>query len=98
MERAGGLLSVGARWEDAWDEETLVSRSLEPAWCDGANPVPLLVRAARSVLAGGDREARQAAARLSVRLVIPLGVCFVPAFIALGVLPVVIALAGDIWV
>ncbi|SNU02595.1 tight adherence protein B [Ruaniaceae bacterium KH17] len=134
LEEAGGLLALGATWEEAWgggsgpgrDAQSaprslsrlvlripdsarisvgkrgyaaqvrggggLVERVLEPAWTDGANPVPLLVGAAASVLARSDRAAREAAERLAVRLVLPLGLCFLPAFILIGVVPIVISL------
>ncbi|WGW11057.1 hypothetical protein LWF01_13230 [Saxibacter everestensis] len=42
------------------------------------------------------REAQAAAGRLGVRLVLPLGLCILPAFIALGVMPVVISLVSDL--
>jgi hypothetical protein len=32
-----------------------------------------------------------------VRTVLPLGLCFLPAFILLGIVPVVAGLAGDIF-
>lgn len=100
---AGGLLTLGADWDEAWapphlgrgtdpSELPLVARVLEPAWRDGANPVPLLTGAAARVLARSDRAAREAAERLSIRLVVPLGLCFLPAFILIGVVPIVISL------
>ncbi len=58
--------------------------------------------ALRPMLRSGGEEARarahaqleQAAERLSVRVLIPLGVCVLPAFIAIGVAPVVISMFG----
>lgn len=41
--------------------------------------------------------ARGAASRLGVRLVLPLGLCYLPAFVLLGVMPVVAQLAGGIF-
>ncbi|GAB3557794.1 hypothetical protein GCM10027344_05760 [Spelaeicoccus albus] len=38
------------------------------------------------------RRAEEAAGRLGVRIVLPLGTCILPAFIALGVMPVVLSL------
>ena len=40
--------------------------------------------------------AEAAAARAGVRAVGPLAVCFLPAFLLLGVVPVVVAVAGDV--
>ncbi|KAE8762071.1 secretion system protein, partial [Georgenia thermotolerans] len=57
-------------------------------------PGPLLRRAAEAVRADRQRQAQEAAARLGVRLVLPLGLCFLPAFVLLGIVPVVVAAGG----
>lgn len=70
----------------------LVADCLRPAWVQGAAPGAAL-RAARD---RHDREADaravEAAERLAVRLVVPLGLCLLPAFTLLGLVPAVIAL------
>lgn len=70
----------------------LVADCLRPAWEQGAAPGAAL-RAARD---RHDREADaravEAAERLAVRLVVPLGLCLLPAFALLGLVPAVIAL------
>jgi pilus assembly protein TadC len=40
--------------------------------------------------------ARAAAERASVLIAGPLGVCYLPAFVCLGIVPVVVGLAGDV--
>ena len=94
--RAGKSLLMGAGWDEAWDGASgrlsRLSRALEPAWVDGAPPIILLRRAAASVRARRMKDAQEAAARLGVRLVIPLGLCFLPAFFLLGVAPVIISM------
>ncbi|MEZ0165512.1 type II secretion system F family protein [Kineococcus sp. LSe6-4] len=77
------------RWDDVADPLLLSART-------GAPVADLLRSAAAS---GRDRrrwEAQAAAARLSASLVLPLGVCTLPAFLLLGVVPVVLSLAGDV--
>lgn len=70
----------------------LVRDALRPAWVDGAAPGPLL-HAAEARLAHDDATATQVAAeRLGVRLVLPLGTCLLPAFVLMGLVPVVVAL------
>ncbi|MDO5495976.1 MAG: type II secretion system F family protein [bacterium] len=97
LTRAGRLLLLGAGWEEAWrgsemdSAARLVSRALEPSWLGGVDPVPLLERAAATWQARRDRRAREAAARLGVRLVLPLGLCYLPAFLMVSVLPVMLA-------
>jgi len=70
----------------------IVARCLRPAWEQGAAPAAAL-RAARD---RHDREADargvEAAERLGVRVVVPLGLCLLPAFVLLGLVPAVIAL------
>lgn len=100
LRRAGRALLLGAPWTEAWDgaPEGLVplADALEPAWVGGAAPGPLLRQAAGSVRASRHREAQEAAARLGVRLVLPLGLCFLPAFVLLGLVPVVLAAGGAV--
>ena len=49
-----------------------------------------------------DQRARQAAAveaaasRAGVLIVLPLGLCFLPAFVFAGVVPVIVAVLGDV--
>lgn len=93
LRRVARALLLGAPWQEAWDGvETcaLVRTSLRPAWEDGAGPVPLLERAASTTRRRRVSRAKEAAARMGARLVLPLGLCFLPAFVILGVVPVVI--------
>lgn len=100
LRRAGRALLLGGTWSEAWDGAPEVLRpladALEPAWVDGAAPGPLLRQAAGAVRATRHREAQEAAARLGVRLVLPLGLCFLPAFVLLGLVPVVLAAGGAV--
>lgn len=92
---AGRSLLLGAPWEEAWEDATRLKRmasALEPAWVDGAPPVDLLKRCAAAIRARRMSKAQEAAAKLGVRLVLPLGLCFLPAFFLIGVLPVIAAL------
>ena len=44
---------------------------------------------------GDEPEAEAAAERLGVKMMLPLGACFLPAFILLGVVPVVVSMLPD---
>lgn len=70
----------------------VVEECLRPAWEQGAAPGPAL-RAARD-RHGREADARalEAAERLGVRVVVPLGLCLLPAFVLLGLVPAVLAL------
>ncbi len=99
--RAARALALGAPWDVAWSgvvggARTLAD-SLEPAWLAGASPVPLLRAAADRARARRRAAARTAAGRLGVQLVVPLGVCFLPAFVLVGLVPVVVSLAAGLF-
>ncbi len=94
----GRALLLGAPWEEAWqapeDDRWRARRSrlescLRPGWEDGASPAALLAATAASLRAGRHARDEEAAERLAVRLVLPLGACHLPAFVILGIAPVV---------
>jgi hypothetical protein len=97
---AARALVLGAGWTGAW---SAAPRHLEPvvacladSWASGAAPGPRLRAAADEVNRARRRAAREAAGRLGVRLVLPLGLCLLPAFVLLGLVPVVLSLAGGL--
>lgn len=95
--RAARALELGAPWDVAWAgaprSARAVADALGPAWSAGASPVPLLRAGADRARAARRAATRTAAGRLGVRLVLPLGLCFLPAFLLLGLVPVVVSLA-----
>ena len=101
----GRALLLGADWDEAWetpDDEawrqrrTRLEGCLRPGWEDGASPVALLAGTAASLRAGRRAADEEAAERLAVRLVLPLGLCHLPAFIVLGIVPVVASVGLDL--
>jgi hypothetical protein len=95
--RAARALRLGASWDAAWSVPSEVADALEPAWVDGVDPEPLLAHAAAAIRRARQATAREAAARLGVRLVLPLGLCLLPAFVLLGLLPVLLAAGFELW-
>lgn len=85
-----------AAWSNAPPRWQPAQRALVLAARGGVAPSELLSAAAldmrRDVLARVENET----ARLSVRLVLPLGLAFLPAFILTTVVPVVVSLAGSV--
>ncbi len=79
----------GDRWRPLADALLLSART-------GAPAASLLVSAAASARAERRWAAEAAAARLSALLVLPLGLCTLPSFLLLGVVPVVLTLAGEL--
>lgn len=100
LSEVAGRLVMGASWSEAWEGSWEGFRrlrdALEPAWIDGAAPVPLLHRSAQTLRVTRARRAKEAAAKLGSQLVLPLGLCFLPAFICLGVVPVVVSFAQKV--
>jgi pilus assembly protein TadC len=98
--RAGAAMALGVTWAEAWppatDEDRLacvLRRGLSFAATTGAPSARLISAHARLLRRERHRELERRAATLGVRLVIPLGVCSLPAFICLGVVPVLLSLA-----
>jgi hypothetical protein len=98
-EVANGL-AAGVPWSDAW---TLASprlwplgRALAPAWERGASPVDALDALADATLAKARASGDKAAAELGVRLSLPLALCLLPAFVLIGVVPLLIAVGGAV--
>lgn len=97
-------LSHGLAWKPAWERAEAVTESrtppsltplrdcLESLADQGAPTADLLDIVAERHRRLEQRRAEKQAAKLSVKLVVPLGLCSLPAFICWGVVPVMIAL------
>jgi hypothetical protein len=73
-----------------------LARLLERADVSGTPAATPVARLAAEARADWTREATARARRAAVLVSAPVGLCFLPAFIAVGVLPVVIGLAGGV--
>lgn len=93
---ARGLI-LGLQWSGAWAEadDDPLAEALAPAWRSGLCPVRLLTRRAERMRAAANRRAHEAAGALTARLVLPLGLCYLPAFICLALIPTLIALLSQ---
>lgn len=90
-------LQMGATWEAAWAGTATGSwgplrDALAPAYTAGSPSAPLLRALADAQRLSEHRAAERAAGKLSVALVVPLGLCSLPAFICLGIVPILISL------
>lgn len=97
LARTGRSLLLGASWNEAWANppETLaiIPKTLRYAWEFGAPSADSLAAAREASEKESLAGAKERAQRLGVSLVVPLGLCFLPAFIALAVIPIVATLA-----
>ncbi|WP_196835511.1 type II secretion system F family protein [Zhihengliuella flava] len=100
LTRVGRALELGLSWERAWagtDARLIqLARALGFAHSSGAAAAQLIRRAAVEQRRAEAREAQLQAARLAVRLVVPLGLCALPAFICWGIVPLVVSMMPDL--
>ena len=93
-------LRLGSMWGEAWEETPAWAHplrdALESAWTSGSAPETMLARSASWERRTRLAEAKTRAEELSVRLVGPLGACFLPAFLTLGIAPLLASLTGGI--
>ncbi len=103
LHRAAGLLALGADPDRAWATHgadpgcEALARLARRSACSGS----ALAQGAAELAAQYRRDAANAAAaaaeRAGVLIAGPLGLCFLPAFFCLGIVPVVAGLAGDLF-
>lgn len=103
LRRAADLLALGADPSTAWanpadpdrNAEALLRLARRSASSGTALAEGVVELAARS-RDDAAATARASAERASVLIAGPLGVCYLPAFLCLGIVPVVAGLAGDV--
>jgi hypothetical protein len=112
LAQVGAALARGEPWDLAWRagasgevgggaarDHTLVGdlrSTLWLVWDSGVEAGPLLEALCARLGRAERRRLTQAAARLGVYLMAPLGLCYLPAFVALGLVPVLLSLANGI--
>ena len=93
-------LRLGATWEQAWEEAPAWAEplrdALEASWTAGTAPEGMLARCASWERRARLVDAKTRAEELSVRLVGPLGAFFLPAFLLLGIAPLLAHLMGTV--
>ncbi|HEX7355840.1 MAG TPA: type II secretion system F family protein [Mycobacteriales bacterium] len=99
-----GRLVVGLPPDEAWREASVgggdallgVGEAFVAAAIDGSRLAERLAEQARDARATAAAAVAAGAQRVGVRAVLPLGLCFLPAFVAVGVVPVVAAALGQL--
>lgn len=97
--RVAAALRLGLPWDAAWPADQELSRGMRD-FRDALEFTATSATASASVLRGQAdlvrraqyRRAERAAEALAVKLVLPLGLCFLPAFMCWGVVPVLMGL------
>ncbi len=104
LDRAADLLAMGADPASAWscggtsgdDHVEALSRLARRSASSGTALAQAVTELADQSRLDVADSARAAAERASVLIAGPLGVCYLPAFVCLGIVPVVVGLAGDV--
>jgi len=100
LTRVAAALALGGSWAEAWSgaEPALepVASALQPSWQDGVAPAGSLRAVAATLRRERRTRALEAAGRLGVRLVLPLGLCHLPAFVLVGLVPVLVSMASSL--
>jgi Flp pilus assembly protein TadB len=96
LQSVAAALGWGFSLEEAWGFAPSAWRPAALAWqvaeATGAGPAQLVEDASWRVREREDRRLEAAGARAGVRLVLPLGLAFLPAFACTTVIPIVLAL------
>lgn len=89
---------AGATWVrlSAMTKQGIVHSVVDAAASLGTAAGPMLLAEAEAARGRTLAELERQAERLAVRVLLPLGVCILPAFIVLGVLPVLLAVMGSL--
>ncbi|MEU8329395.1 type II secretion system F family protein [Micromonospora sp. NPDC048839] len=102
LARAGRTLLLGGGPAEAWSAldgvpgaERLTAAALRSS-NSGAALAGALTRLADDLRADRATAAEASARRAGVLIVLPLGLCFLPAFILAGLVPVIVAVLGDV--
>ncbi|QKV94073.1 type II secretion system F family protein [Streptomyces sp. NA02950] len=102
LARTAAELRLGGEPADVWGRMGALSgarglaRALERAGTTGAPAVEPVSRVAAECRAQQTREAVKRADRTAVRATAPLTVCFLPAYLLVGLAPVMVGLAGGL--
>lgn len=94
--RAARSMTIGGQELSDDDRLLPVLEVFEFSEHTGVGPAPLIESVAKELRDSSRRRRQEAAAALGVKLVVPLGVCILPAFLLLSVVPVVISLLSDL--
>lgn len=95
VERARGIVADALHRYGVEPDSTRVEAALAVAIAAGAPVAELLRAEAEEARREATAEAAARAERLSVTLLLPLGVCVLPAFLLLGVVPLLVAVVSS---
>lgn len=102
LAQAGASLLGGASWDDAWQLACAGCRQpmlealrdeLRDSWEHGVPACTRLEGAVERLSVRERMAIERQASKLSVRLLLPMGLCFLPSFVCIGVIPAIASFA-----
>ena len=102
LESVSALLVLGAEPDRAWDaarrhpDLTGLAAAARRSAVGGTTFADAVREHAATLRAAASAEAERSAGRAGVAMTAPLGLCFLPAFLCLGLAPVVVGLLGSL--
>jgi pilus assembly protein TadC len=102
LRRVGRLLQLGADPDEAWSAlddvrgYQLIGAAGRRCATSGSRLAAGLAASASELREQRRAEAMARAERVGVWALLPLGLCFLPAFVCLGVVPVIVGIAGQV--
>jgi tight adherence protein B len=94
--RTAAALKRGVDWQEAWDNRLAIlsplADILEPSFRHGRPLGDQIDAFIRRYCSEAESEITQKGEKLAVKTLIPLGLCYLPSFIILGLIPLMIAL------
>lgn len=101
LAEVGALYRLGAAPRRAWSGVPppldVLARAVVRAGESGSAVVPAVQRLAADLRSTARSETEAAVQRAGVWVLAPLGLCFLPAFLCLGVVPLVLGIAADVF-
>lgn len=99
----GQMLNEGQEWSESWKaalcrfpciQLRILESALEDSWRLGVSADTRLQRVIHRQEEGLRSQIESVSSRLSIRLLVPVGLCFLPAFILIAVVPSIVSYAG----
>jgi Flp pilus assembly protein TadB len=101
LAEVGALYRLGATPRRAWagvpPPVDVLARTVVRAGESGSTVVPALQRLGADLRASDRSQTEAAVRRAGVWVLAPLGLCFLPAFLCLGVVPLVLGIGADVF-
>ncbi len=93
---------LGLSWKQSYNNTSLIQNNeyaqilqlLEEKWEKGQSPIPNLKRLQKTIKNNRLQDLQSNVAKLSTQLTLPLGTCYLPSFILLGLIPIIISSGG----